>query len=89
MSSKSNTKHLKLSENDEFSDRNLTDEDASQTFLAREIVQEVMKFGVSQTSLLKIIELLSLELENRAKMLAIVGVVRGNMVSNNSPIISE
>lgn len=67
----------------------MSEEDASHTFMAREIVQEILKFGVSQTTLEKTIELLALELESRDKMLAVIDAVRGSIVTNGSPIISE
>lgn len=73
----------------EVSDAKMTDEDAAHTFIAREIVQEVRKFGVTQLTLEKTIELLALELESREKMLAVIGAVRGNIVTNGSPILSE
>lgn len=80
-------KFLKISE--DFSDSNISDEDASYTFLAREIVQEIRKFGVNQVTLKKIIELLSLELEDRSTMISVIGAVRGQIKSSDSPIISE
>jgi hypothetical protein len=79
----------KLKMSDEFSDKKLSEEDASHTFLAREIVQEIRKFGVSQLTLMKTIELLALELEDRGRMLAIVGAVKGNIDTSGSPILSE
>ncbi len=78
-------KFLKISE--DFSDSNISDEDASYTFLAREIVQEIRKFGVNQVTLKKIIELLSLELEDRSTMISVIGAVRGQIKSSDSPII--
>lgn len=73
----------------EMSDAKMSDEDAAYTFLAREIVQEITKFGVKQITLEKTIELLALELESRDKMLAVIGAVRGNIETNGSPILSE
>lgn len=80
-------KFLKISE--DFSDKNISEEDASYTFLAREIVQEIRKFGVNQVTLKKIIELLSLELEDRSTMVSVIGAVRGQLKSSESPIFSE
>lgn len=80
-------KTLKLSE--EFADKKISEEDASHTFIAREIVQEITKFGVSQITLQKIIELLALELESRERMLAVIGAVKGNIVVSDTPILSE
>jgi len=42
---------------------------------SREIVKEILNFGVDQHQLLSIIKLLSLELESREIMLQIVGVI--------------
>lgn len=42
----------------------------------REIVSEIMNFGVSQTQILQVINLLSMELENRNQMLAFRNVYR-------------
>ena len=80
-------KKLKLS--NEFSDKKISDDDAVNFFLARQIVQEIQKFGVSQTTMLKIIELLALELDDRNKMLSIVGAVKGRIETSASPILSE
>lgn len=80
-------KKLKLS--DEFSDKQISDDDAVNFFLARQIVQEIQKFGVSQTTMLKVIELLALELDDRNKMLSIVGAVKGRIETSASPILSE
>lgn len=80
-------KKLKLS--DEFSDKKISDEDAVNFFLARQIVQEIQKFGVSQSTMLKVIELLALELDDRSRMLSIVGAVKGRIETSTSPILSE
>ena len=40
--------------------------------VSREIVQEILKFGVTQSQILKIIEILAMELENRDTMLSII-----------------
>ena len=47
----------------------------------RNIVKEVIDFGVSQNEILKIIELLSLELEDREKMLSIVNLIKKEKVT--------
>ena len=46
-------------------------EDLLENAMAREIVQEIMKFGVSQPQILQIINLLALELEDNTTMKAI------------------
>jgi len=47
----------------------------------RSIVKEVINFGVSQNEILKIIELLSLELEDREKMLLIVNSIKKEKIT--------
>jgi hypothetical protein len=44
---------------------------AEAMFKCREIVQEIIEFGVTQAQILRIIKLLSLELENREAMVAL------------------
>ena len=46
-------------------------EDLLENAMAREIVREIMRFGVSQPQLLQIINLLALELEDNTTMKAI------------------
>tara|TARA_B000000557_G_scaffold255677_1_gene247048 strand:- start:471 stop:686 length:216 start_codon:yes stop_codon:yes gene_type:complete len=41
----------------------------------REIVSEIMKFGVNQNQILTLIKLLALELEDRKKMLAVTNCI--------------
>jgi len=56
----------------------------------REIVNEILKFGVSEMQKLKIIKLLSLELENRNAMLEISSVAKeylNNEVSEKNKLI--
>ena len=48
---------------------NLREEDASNAFMARQIVQEIMDFGVNQQQILKIMYILSLEIEDRELMI--------------------
>ena len=40
--------------------------------VCREIVQEILKYGVSQSQIIKIIEILAMELEDRETMISIV-----------------
>lgn len=54
------------------------EESVSKTLKCREIVQEILRFGVDQTQIIKIIELLSLEIENRDLMSAISDVVKNS-----------
>jgi len=48
-----------------------TEQGASDMAMNREIVSEVMRFGIKQSQILHIIKLLALELEDRAQMQAI------------------
>ena len=56
----------------------------------REIVAEIMRFGVNQNQLLTIIKLLSLELEDRKKMISInncIDEVKKNSIEENKIIV--
>ncbi len=67
----------------------LEEEDAANYYMAREITQEILNFGVNQTTLLKVIELLALEVENRQHMLAIINSVKQKPeLTNSSSIIT-
>jgi hypothetical protein len=80
----------KLSFREEFLDTKLDDGEAACFFIARQIVQEIRKFGVNQATALKLIELLALELESREKMLAIVEAVRTGPTSlPDNPVIER
>lgn len=48
-----------------------TEKEQKAMIKAREIVHEIMNFGVSQAQIVQIIRLLSLEIEDRALMVAI------------------
>ena len=54
------------------------EDELEQTIKSREIVEEILDFGVSDFQKIKIIELLGLELEDRALMLKIVGIVKSS-----------
>ena len=66
----------------------LDEEDAANYYMAREIVQEVVNFGVNQITLLKVIELLALEVENREQMLALIECAKHKPTLTNSSIIT-
>ena len=72
-----------------------TDKWAREMIKSREIVSEVMSFGVSQTQLTQIINLLALELEDRDAMLGFTNVYKslqeGNLETeeNTSKIILD
>ena len=53
-----------------------SDSDVEKMILCREIVKEVIDFGVTEDQKLQVIYLLSLELENREKMLGIINLVK-------------
>ena len=65
----------------------MSGEDAGNFYLAREITQEIMRFGVNQPTLKKVIELLALELENRQQMLDIISIVKAQITEADSPSI--
>ena len=53
-----------------------TEENATEMHECRQIVSEIMNFGVKQNQLLRIIGLLALELENRDHLQQISGLVK-------------
>jgi len=52
-----------------------SDQDVLDAIRAREIVSEILNFGVSQTQMKKIIKFLSLELEDRDLMVKVSSMV--------------
>lgn len=50
--------------------------EVEETIKSREIVKEILDFGVSDFQKIKIIELLGLELENREQMLKITKLIK-------------
>ena len=70
-------------------DKQLTEHDASETFIARQVVQEIMDYGVTQFQIGKIIELLALELENRDLMVKIREAISDNTANNTTGIILD
>ncbi len=69
--------------------KKLTEQDASETFISRQIVQEIMDYGVTQFQIGKIIELLALELENRNLMVKIRDAITDNTANNTTGIILD
>ena len=67
----------------------LTEQDAAETFVARQIVQEIMDYGVTQFQIGKVIELLALELENRDLMVRIRDAVSDNTANDTTGIILD
>ena len=53
-----------------------TDNWANEMLRCHQIVQEVIKFGVSQKQILNIIKLLAMELEDREALVAISAVIK-------------
>jgi len=53
-----------------------TDNWANEMLQCRQIVHEVVKFGVSQRQILNVIKLLAVELEDREALVAISAVVK-------------
>ena len=69
--------------------KKVSEKDASETFISRQIVQEIMDYGVSQFQIAKIIELLALELENRDIMVKIRDIIENNTANNTTGIILD
>ena len=69
--------------------KQLTEKDAAETFIARQIVQEIMDYGVTQFQIGKVIELLALELENRELMIQLRDVISNNTANNTTGIILD
>ena len=67
----------------------LTEQDAAESFVSRQIVQEIMDYGVTQFQIGKIIELLALELENRALMIKIRDAISENTANDTTGIILD
>ena len=61
------------------------DSDVLDAIRAREIVKEIMNFGVSESQVLKIIQFLSYELEDRAMMIKIKNVFSVEDIVNKKP----
>lgn len=65
-----------MKENTDLSDK--AQEDIIANAAAREIVHEIMNFGVNQQQIKQIINLLALELEDNNLMRSIVGLIKSN-----------
>ena len=52
-------------------DDNMKDERATDSFVARQISQEILNFGISQNQLINLIQMLAMELESRNLMVNI------------------
>jgi hypothetical protein len=69
------------------------EKDLSENFVSRQIVQEVLNFGVSQNQIKQVIHLLAMELESRSHMLTIIEAVEkcdsDSIDNNKSGIITN
>ena len=57
---------------------------AKQFSQCREVVQEVMDFGVNELMILQIINLLALELDNRVAIIEISDIVKKYLISDDN-----
>ena len=64
------------------------DADVLTAIKAREIVSEIMNFGATEAQILKIIQFLSYELEDRAMMIKIKNVFSEEDIENKKPDIT-
>ena len=62
------------------------EEEAKEMLKCRQIVAEVVKFGVSQQEILRIMQLLSLELENRDLMISLSERIKSSMNESAEPL---
>ena len=60
---------------------------AEESIKCRQIITEILNFGVSQQQILKLLYLLSLELENRELMLQLAEIIKNSL--DNSETINE
>ena len=60
------------------------DKDLLESARSREIVQEIMRFGVSDFQIKKVIKFLALELEDRSLMQEIVKIITDDLEGNES-----
>ena len=58
--------------------KQVQERDLTESVVSREIVQEILKFGVSQYQIQKVIKLLALELEDNKIMKKICGILEGS-----------
>jgi hypothetical protein len=79
---------MKIFENEK---SNKSEKELADSVVAREIVREILKYGVSQYQIERIIKFLSLELENVNMMKSICDIVEGvkNSTQENKNLIIE
>jgi hypothetical protein len=69
---------------------NIDKNSLTENFISRQIVTEILNFGVTQQQILQVIYLLSLELEDRDKSVSIANIAKDKnekQVKNNALII--
>jgi hypothetical protein len=62
------------------------EKEAAESLRCRQVVAEIMSFGVSQREILRIMHLLSLELEDRNTMSALVEILRPAIEGSAAPL---
>ena len=63
----------------------MDDNDLSNSFVARQIVQEIMNYGVNQGQIKRVLQILCLELEDRELMTKLSDIIEDNLgESDNS-----
>ena len=63
------------------------EKDLADGVIAREIVQEILKYGVNQFQIEKIINLLALELEDNQKLKGVCDAIKGIPKENKKTLI--
>ncbi len=63
------------------------EKDLADGVIAREIVQEILKYGVNQFQIEKIINFLALELEDNQKLKDICDAIKGSPKENKKTLI--
>lgn len=69
-------------------DNKRNDADVLDAIKAREIVSEIMNFGATEAQILKIIQFLSYELEDREIMMKISDIFRDEDIESKKPDIT-
>lgn len=65
--------------------KEMSDDDLSDSFVARQIVHEIMNYGINQSQLKRVIHILSLELEDRDLMLILSDIIEKDLgISDDS-----
>lgn len=61
----------------------------AESVVAREIVQEILKYGVSQLQIQKIIKMLALELEDNKKLKGVCDAIEGVEIEKKTELIIQ